>query len=81
MLLCTRSSLGKCSGGDARLTIDLLEHGAHVFEIAVIQEPNLWIPVILLIWDCTVSQVSITILPMTRTEPITDHISPGCRGS
>ena len=41
---------------DDRLTIDLLEHAAHVFEVAVVQEPDLWIPIVLLIRDCTASR-------------------------
>ena len=34
------------------LTIDLLEHAKHVFHVTVVQEPNLWIPVVLFIRHC-----------------------------
>ena len=34
------------------LTIDLLEHAKHVLHVTVIQEPDLWIPVVLFIRHC-----------------------------
>ena len=55
------------------LTVDLFEHGKHVLQVAVVEEPDGGVPVILLKWHCShtpIAQVTIksnTLVP--RADP------------